>query len=116
MCGGDKEEFTFVQTRYIASRPCVQTQYIASLQWVQRLCDRSLLTTLPIPDNNITQMSQFYSELSQELIGFIEEQKIFFTATAPDSGRINLSPKGIDTFRCLDQKNCRVSGFNRKWK
>lgn len=47
-------------------------------------------------------MAQFYSELTQELQQFIEEQKIFFTATAPQEGRINLSPKGIDTFRCLD--------------
>jgi hypothetical protein len=27
---------------------------------------------------------------------------MFFTATAPIQGRINLSPKGMDTFRCLD--------------
>lgn len=32
------------------------------------------------------------------------EQKLFFTATAPSTGRINLSPKGMDTFRCLDLK------------
>ena len=29
-------------------------------------------------------------------------KKIFFTATAPRVGRINLSPKGIDTFRYID--------------
>ena len=28
---------------------------------------------------------------------------MFFTATAPADGRINLSPKGMDTFRCLDE-------------
>jgi hypothetical protein len=33
---------------------------------------------------------------------FIAEQKVFFTASAPPRGRINLSPKGMDTFRCLD--------------
>ena len=33
---------------------------------------------------------------------FIQKQKIFFNASAPHSGRINLSPKGIDTFRCVD--------------
>ncbi|ACB49720.1 hypothetical protein cce_0369 [Crocosphaera subtropica ATCC 51142] len=49
-------------------------------------------------------MAQFYSSLTPELIKFIKEQKIFFTATAPIEGRINLSPKGIDTFRCLDQQ------------
>lgn len=49
-------------------------------------------------------MAKFYSELTEELRNFIEEQKIFFTATAPNSGRINLSPKGRDTFRCIDEK------------
>ena len=47
-------------------------------------------------------MAKFYSQLTSELQTFIQQQKIFFTATAPHSGRINLSPKGIDTFRCLD--------------
>jgi hypothetical protein len=47
-------------------------------------------------------MAKFYSQLTSELQTFIQNQKIFFTATAPISGRINLSPKGIDTFRCLD--------------
>ncbi|MEA5511556.1 pyridoxamine 5'-phosphate oxidase family protein [Crocosphaera sp. UHCC 0190] len=49
-------------------------------------------------------MSKFYPNLTPELMQFIEEQKIFFTATAPTEGRINLSPKGIDTFRCLDEQ------------
>ena len=47
-------------------------------------------------------MAKFYDRLNDELKTFISEQKIFFTATAPSSGRINLSPKGIDTFRCID--------------
>jgi hypothetical protein len=32
---------------------------------------------------------------------FIAEQKVFFVATAPHEGRINLSPKGMDTFRVV---------------
>ena len=47
-------------------------------------------------------MAKFYDQLTSQLQSFIQEQKIFFTATAPHSGRINLSPKGIDTFRCID--------------
>ncbi len=47
-------------------------------------------------------MAKFYSELTDDLQQFIAEQHIFFTASAPNSGRINLSPKGIDTFRCVD--------------
>lgn len=46
-------------------------------------------------------MAKFFSELDDTLRGFIAEQKVFFTATAPADGRINLSPKGMDTFRCL---------------
>lgn len=49
-------------------------------------------------------MAKFYSCLNEDLQIFIYKQKIFFTATAPNSGRINLSPKGIDTFRCIDSK------------
>lgn len=47
-------------------------------------------------------MAKFYTELNESLMQFIAEQKMFFTATAPTQGRVNLSPKGIDTFRCLD--------------
>ncbi|MBD2328340.1 pyridoxamine 5'-phosphate oxidase family protein [Alkalinema sp. FACHB-956] len=47
-------------------------------------------------------MAKFYPELTEELQDFIQQQHLFFTATAPHQGRINLSPKGIDTFRILD--------------
>lgn len=49
-------------------------------------------------------MAKFYAQLTEELESFIQTQKIFFTATAPTTGRINLSPKGIDTFRCFNVK------------
>jgi hypothetical protein len=45
-------------------------------------------------------MAKFYPELDDKLCEFINNQQIFFTATAPTEGRINLSPKGMDTFRC----------------
>jgi Pyridoxamine 5'-phosphate oxidase len=47
-------------------------------------------------------MAKFYSQLDDKLCEFIGQQQLFFTATAPIDGRINLSPKGIDSFRCLD--------------
>ena len=48
-------------------------------------------------------MGKFYSALTPELRGFIARQRMFFIATAPLSGegRINLSPKGLDTFRII---------------
>jgi len=49
-------------------------------------------------------MSQFYDSITQELKDFIAVQKIFFVATAPRVGRINLSPKGMDTFRVLNER------------
>ena len=47
-------------------------------------------------------MAQFYSELSPAHQEFIQNQKIFFVATAAPEGRINLSPKGLDSLRILD--------------
>jgi Pyridoxamine 5'-phosphate oxidase len=46
-------------------------------------------------------MAKFYTDLTQSLTAFIQAQPIFFVATAPRSGRINISPKGMNTFRCL---------------
>ncbi len=46
-------------------------------------------------------MAKFYTDLSQSLVEFIQAQSLFFVATSPQEGRINLSPKGINTFRCL---------------
>lgn len=46
-------------------------------------------------------MAKFYSQLEPKLIEFIAAQHIFFTATTPESGRINLSPKGMDSFRVV---------------
>jgi hypothetical protein len=46
-------------------------------------------------------LAKFYTELNDTLKGFILRQKIFFTATAPTQGRVNLSPKGMNTFCCI---------------
>src|SRR5260370_11656134 len=49
-------------------------------------------------------MAQFYEALTPELRDFIEAQPVLFTATAPNSGRIKGAPKGMDTFRILDDR------------
>ncbi len=46
-------------------------------------------------------MAKFFDALEQKHIEFIEAQQMFFVATAPKEGRINLSPKGLDSFRIL---------------
>jgi len=50
-------------------------------------------------------MSQVYERIDGKLRAFIEAQKVFFVATAPLSadGSVNLSPKGYDSFRILDE-------------
>ena len=48
-------------------------------------------------------MSKFYTKITSRLQKFIEVQKIFFVATAPNNGRINLSPKGMDSFRVINE-------------
>jgi hypothetical protein len=50
-------------------------------------------------------MSKFYTKITSKLQKFIEAQKIFFVATAPNSGRINLSPKGMDSFRVIAENS-----------
>ncbi len=49
-------------------------------------------------------MSKQYAALSEKLIEFIGEQKIFFVGTATRDSRINVSPKGMDAFRVLGDK------------
>lgn len=49
-------------------------------------------------------MAKFFSELNENLREFIARQHIYFHATAPQEGRINLSPKGLDTFRVISDK------------
>jgi len=46
-------------------------------------------------------MAKFYPALTESLMDFIREQHLFFTASASASGRINLSPKGLQTFCIL---------------
>ena len=48
-------------------------------------------------------MAKQFTQLTPNLQAFIAQQHMFFTGSAPLSaeGRVNVSPKGIDTFRCL---------------
>jgi hypothetical protein len=50
-------------------------------------------------------MAKLYDAISDEHRAFIEEQPLFFVASAPlaPGGHVNLSPKGLDSFRVLDQ-------------
>lgn len=48
-------------------------------------------------------MGLMLDALDDNLTGWIREQPMFFVATAPsEGGRVNLSPKGLNTLRILD--------------
>ena len=51
-------------------------------------------------------MGKFENSISVKLQKWIKKQKIFFVSTAPLSatGHINCSPKGLDSFRIIDDK------------
>jgi hypothetical protein len=52
-------------------------------------------------------MGQFYDEIPAFFIPWIQQQKMFWVATAPlnQSGHVNLSPKGFEgTFNIMDQR------------
>ena len=56
-------------------------------------------------------MAKRYSEIAAQQAKFIDEQKMFFVATAAADGRVNLSPKGLDgTFARLGSN--RVAFLN----
>ena len=55
-------------------------------------------------------MGQQFTEISDKLRKFIEQQKLFFVGTAADDGKVNISPKGMDSLKVLDKN--RVAWLN----
>ena len=48
-------------------------------------------------------MGKQFARIEPEQRAFIERQKIFFVASAPPKGRVNVSPKGLSSFRVLGE-------------
>src|SRR5262245_46536904 len=48
-------------------------------------------------------MGKVFDGLDNDLRGFVARQRVFFVGTAPlaADGHVNVSPKGLDTFRIL---------------
>ncbi|MEZ5722549.1 MAG: pyridoxamine 5'-phosphate oxidase family protein [Paracoccaceae bacterium] len=46
-------------------------------------------------------MAKQFDALTDDHIGFIEASQIYFVATAAATGRVNVSPKGMDSLRIL---------------
>jgi hypothetical protein len=51
-------------------------------------------------------MAQTFGKIPGEFAGWFEKQPVFFVATAPadPETHINVSPRGLDTFRVLDAR------------
>ena len=49
-------------------------------------------------------MAQSFPEIGDDHRAFIEAQKMFFVATAAPDGRVNVSPKGLDSLKVLGPK------------
>lgn len=56
-------------------------------------------------------MATILKALNKSLIEFINEQQLYFVATAAAEGRVNLSPKGLDSLRVLDEYTIRWLNF-----
>lgn len=59
-------------------------------------------------------MGKLFNSIETQHKAFIEKQKMFFTATAPLSadGHVNLSPKGLDSFRVLSDTRVMYLDIN----
>jgi hypothetical protein len=47
-------------------------------------------------------MAETFTRLQDQHIEFIGQQRLFFVGTAGPEGHVNVSPKGLDSFRVLD--------------
>jgi hypothetical protein len=48
-------------------------------------------------------MSERFPSLTEKHISFIKNQYLFFVGTACAEGRVNVSPKGMDSFRVINE-------------
>ena len=47
-------------------------------------------------------MGKRFNSISDDLMEFISSQKMYFVGTAGDSGKVNISPKGMDSLNVID--------------
>ena len=78
----------------------LDTGYLLALELANDIGARLIVS--PSLAGDTWSMGKFHSEITPALQEFIAEQQMFFTASAAPTGRVNVSPKGIDTFRVLD--------------
>jgi hypothetical protein len=49
-------------------------------------------------------MGAAFDEIPERARAFAQAQRMFMVATAPRDGRVNVSPKGLDTLRLIDSR------------
>ena len=56
-------------------------------------------------------MGKLYDAITDRQRKWITNQKVFFVATAPsgEEGHVNVSPKGLDTFKVIDERLLLIS-------
>jgi len=89
----------FIYTNIIPENP----QFIFVICCSTLIVKKQANTLLTLITTINTLMGKFHNAIQDHHKTFIEKQKMFFVSTAPMSadGHINLSPKGIDSFRVL---------------
>jgi hypothetical protein len=50
-------------------------------------------------------MAERFERIDARMRAFIVRQHVFFVATAAPGGHVNLSPKGLDSLRVIDQRS-----------
>ena len=55
-------------------------------------------------------MAKQLLEISPVLHEFIGKQKVFFVGTAASDGRVNVSPKGMDSLRIINPSQTAAEG------
>lgn len=57
-------------------------------------------------------MAKEWGTIADHLAKFALEQKVFFIASAAGGDDVNLSPKGLETFRVIDEKTVSYADFH----
>ena len=72
--------------RYLTDRRCQEGYFIFEVH----------------ASDDLTKVMEIMPILTERYIDFIKGQQLFFVATAAADGRVNVSPKGMDTLRVLE--------------
>jgi hypothetical protein len=73
------------------------------LEWLYIYFDANIGSRLYVLCNGVENMADRFKVLNEKHIEFIKQQRIFFVGTAGAEGTVNVSPKGMDTLRVINE-------------